>query len=218
MSFKQSLLLVVIIIVFSAFVFIDISPEPWPKGSTIAYYDETSYDRGEIGAAFGQWAKTGISLSFKETSNRHNAAVIFSDHQLRREHCKQPEICVGNIDQVGYHPGEQTIIYIAKPEKNETSVNRATTMIHEIGHLLGLVHGEKKCSVMSAEFIQGCEGSVATLSLSRANKLMVTFDCGPWKKDIEKLRALYQEQLEVPGKCQKIINPEDVSPAKQAAS
>lgn len=184
--------------------------QPWPKNKTLTYYNGSDYNRS-LEEAFRQWERerTGIPIHFKEIFNKKEADLLIEDStQALKESCNKPETCVGWASYIGYsaYPfgSEQTQIILteadAKEEKETLDFYQTTIIIHELGHVLGLEHGDKDCSVMAENRIT-CSSNSEIIMKKFKNKYRLYYDCGPWKKDIDSLEELYDIELRVPGRC-----------------
>jgi hypothetical protein len=109
--------------------------EPWPA-STIAVWNSTGY-RLAVQDAMRSWNAVGANIRFVGAPSRSAAQVV-----------------------VGYGPrgdeGEATVGYPGEGEPSAISLSRGLGRIaaaglaaHELGHVLGLGHQPRSCSVMA---------------------------------------------------------------------
>jgi hypothetical protein len=162
---------------------------PWPKD--IKYYNQSSYDK-TLKVAINQWRQTGIPVKFKEVYSEDKANLIINDnYQDLKNACNDKDLCVGYA-QIGYAKlrFKKSVLHIApainKNESRTIDIARIQTMIHEMGHILGLFHYQKDCSIMNLDS-----------SCPKEENLQITdqgtyFQCGPWEHDVQEIRKLYK--------------------------
>jgi len=173
----------------------------WPRDQAIRYYNDSGY-QASLNAAIEQWQQTGL-IRFEATANPNQAGLVFHDSPvLLEENCDNPG-CIGHADRIGYIPGRVSNIYLEQASANETtyeSNSYVRTIVHEIGHVLGLTHADNDCSIM-ASARRSSEECYATASNSFTSQLGTSYRCGPFADDIARLEELYNSRLTLPGRC-----------------
>lgn len=161
----------------------------WP-GKEITYWNGSDY-HVSLREGFRRWEETGLGIRFRETSNKSAAdLLVFSDTEGLRDRC-QNTTCTGWAT-IGYTPFRQAEMWLMPPsnpmENRVQDFLMMPTIIHEIGHVLGLPHNEELCSAMNVG-----DPSCRALARSRITEEGRWMLCGPWEADLQSLRELYPE-------------------------
>lgn len=160
---------------------------PWPKGE-ITYYNDTGYDKS-LEEAFRQWESAGLPNNFVET-DKDSADIIFEDNEADLADACHTEGCLGHTSDIGYALGRQTTVNLLPAQANRIdqfvqNPNYVPTIIHEIGHVLGLKHNDESCSIMNSDAM--CR-RFATV---RVSNLGTAYLCGPFDTDQTELARMY---------------------------
>lgn len=166
------------------------------QSATIDYYNASEY-HSSLREGIRRWEDTGIDLRFRAVDDPQSADLIIeSGLEGLRERCSDPE-CSGWAT-VGRTPfRRQSEIWLLPPshrfEDDHLDFFMLPTIIHELGHVLGLDHASGECAVMNAD--SSCRQSRRP-RFTTAGRIM---DCGPWPEDLKALQRLYPEAQSRPG-------------------
>lgn len=157
-------------------------------GEKIVYYNDSDYEKS-LREGFRRWESVGLPLRFEETTNREEADLIVSSNtKSLKDTCKN---CTGWAT-IGYTPFRQAEIRLLPPsnpmENRVQDFLMMPTIIHEIGHVLGLQHNDLPCSIMNSG-----DRACRSLARPRISRDGTTMLCGPWGRDLDNLRELYPE-------------------------
>ncbi len=117
----------------------------WP-GGRVTYAVTSKSMRGPVRAAALAWNRSGLKVQLVEVS-RSRARLLISP--LPRGGC------FGAIGEaiVGYPGGFQSFMHL---QTNCPEGTLTMTAAHEFGHVLGLKHENKRCSLMNSVFLSRC--------------------------------------------------------------
>lgn len=151
----------------------------WP-GERLTYYLEEESDA--FPQAAQQWNDAGLKVRFQQTDNRAKADVLVrADSRMVKKLCPDPP-CGAVTDHVGYSESRpRSTIWIL--ERKERGYKQVRIYVHELGHVLGLLHNDRHpCVVMRSRLSQQTCG--------RRERRGAPV-CGPWPEDIRALAELY---------------------------
>jgi len=119
---------------------------PWP-GKRITYAVTSPTLKAQVRIAVKAWNRSGARVRFVETS-RSKARLLISSFRRRA--------CLGIVGQAtaGY-PGNGRRSRMMMQPSCPYGV-RVSTAAHELGHVLGLGHEERGCTLMSAVYLAHC--------------------------------------------------------------
>jgi hypothetical protein len=125
----------------------------WPKGK-IRYFD-ASKDHVAVRAAAEIWNTSGLNIHFIEVKKKSKAQLIVENNARR-----VPDGCGSGLGSDGYQgKGRKAVISIlhGKPEDGQPCAipGKTIIMVHEMGHVLGLEHYNRSCSIMNSGNIAG---------------------------------------------------------------
>lgn len=118
---------------------------PWP-GGRIAYAVTVPALRGPVRTAAAAWNRSGARVRFVEVS-RSRAQVLIGARP--RGTCQG----VVGLAQVGYTGGARSRMQLQATCAPGVLV---MTAAHELGHVLGLAHEDRRCSLMNSVFVARC--------------------------------------------------------------
>jgi Matrixin len=158
------------------------SPEPWPDGR-VTYFD-ASGSRAAVDAAAARWNRSGARVRIISARDRESASVVFvEDGEGLRSSCGRR--CLGLSSAIG-RPEDGRVTVMLNP-----SITGAPTPLsvwvamHELGHVLGLRHHERACSLMNAHaYDDSCSFAAGA---AEAGPL----PCGPASGDVAEAARLY---------------------------
>ena len=117
-----------------------IGGEPWP-GPSIAVYTAAPKYKGAARRAIRVWNRKRVGVRFVRVGSRRRADVVVGYLRQRGRFC-------GGVAQVGYIPGQRTSVRVARGCPSKTA--RELTAAHELGHVLGLSHENRRCTLMNS--------------------------------------------------------------------
>lgn len=147
----------------------------------IYFFNQTNY-KETLYSSLEQWNKTNLGIEFIETYNKNEAGLFFQTHPLFLQSiCRNGYQCVGMMANNGYTPADPGLIIL-----NSKKWEMRKTLVHEIGHYLGLEHSEEKCSVMEQGW--GCPSILSPKAVFDPKET-----CGLKDADKAALDVLYPE-------------------------
>lgn len=152
----------------------DLAGRPWPDGA-ITYYVDAKTQSDEVVQGAKAWNALKLGVTFKRTYSRSGAELRITYGQRG----------CGGVAIVGYiGPRAQSEARIGRGCGDAVTV---LTVVHELGHVLGLGHETSRCARMnpSADIDTGTPDQCGVRSLRswRASPLL--------KDDVRGARALY---------------------------
>ncbi len=122
-----------------------LSGRAWP-GGRVTYAVTSKSMRTPVRAAALAWNRSGVDVQLVEVS-RSKARLLISP--------LPKGTCFGAIGEalVGYTGGFQSFMHL-QPNCPEGTLTM--TAAHEFGHVLGLKHENKRCSLMNSVFVSRC--------------------------------------------------------------
>jgi hypothetical protein len=111
----------------------------WP-GPTISVWNTTSY-KSPVREAEKAWSASGAAIRFVPAADRASADVVVSYGPPHAQ----------GAASVGYAPGESSVSL----PKGMTPMIATTLAAHELGHVLGLGHEVRGCTVMAPVVMAG---------------------------------------------------------------
>jgi hypothetical protein len=119
--------------------------QPWP-GGRVPYSVSSAALREPVRIAVRAWNRSGADIRFVEV-RRSRARVVISS--LRRRSCRgvigeaQPGFRAGQVSRLRLQPGCPFGV-------------RVMAAAHELGHVLGLNHENRRCALMNAVYVARC--------------------------------------------------------------
>ncbi len=121
---------------------------PWPgRPATISYWNGTGYG-DELRQAVAAWNSSGARVRFVPRSKRSAKLRVVYDE---RRNTGLEGLARGRAS-VGYQPRNRIVL-----GRDARGVGLVGVIAHELGHVLGLVHDDRRCAVMNAIPWSRCE-------------------------------------------------------------
>lgn len=123
-----------------------VAGRPWP-GGRVTYAVTSKSMRGPVRAAALAWNRSGLEVRLVEVP-RSRARLLISPLPKGS--------CFGAIGEaiVGYPGGFQSFMHL---QTNCPEGTLTMTAAHEFGHVLGLKHENRRCSLMNSVFVSRCQ-------------------------------------------------------------
>ena len=132
---------------------------PWPgRTATITYWNGTAYGP-QVQQAARAWNESGARVRFRRASRGRAQLLIVDDP---RSAAGEDGLAHGSAS-VGYQPRNRIAI-----GRGARGVGVVGLIAHEFGHVLGLVHDDRRCAVMNSGFWSRCMPS-PTCSILQAD-------------------------------------------------
>lgn len=157
-------------------------PQPWPHGR-VTYFD-ASGSGAAIDAAAARWNRSGARVRHVPARERERADVVFlADGDELRARCGPR--CLGLSSAIG-RPGDGRVTVLLNPViAGQPTPIGVWVAMHELGHVLGLRHRDRACSLMNAHaYDDSC--SFAAGATDRG-----PLPCGPATADVAEASRLY---------------------------
>ncbi len=132
----------------------------WP-GRTITYYDATR-DKLAVRRAVHAWNVSGVRIRFVRVFNRSRANIVLRNSRAVPSGCGTGRATLGYLGR-----GRQGFVNIlhgyAKDGQGCAWPGQTFVVAHELGHVLGLGHDDRACSIMNSSHTNGVAGSRCVL-------------------------------------------------------
>ncbi|WP_248582478.1 M57 family metalloprotease [Nocardioides sp. InS609-2] len=160
----------------------------WPRGN-VSYFDATK-DKAAVKAAVSAWNKSGVNVHFKKIKGRKKADIVIRNSK------HVPAGCGTGLATLGYLGGRQGFVNILHGDDSggQSCAQPGQTLVvtHELGHVLGLTHTDKRCSVMNTSHTNGVAPTQCIASDPATLAKPGRWWCrGPEQKDLKVLQKLY---------------------------
>jgi len=155
-----------------------ISGDRWPEGD-IVYYTNVGGQNDEVARAANAWNKEKLGVRFVRTKSKAKARLLV---RYGSRGC-------GGLGTVGYY-GTRFVGDVQLGRACRDAITRLTAA-HELGHVLGLGHEERKCALMNPV------GDISTGTPNHCSVRPIDFWlANPIQPDDRRgARALYSESL-----------------------
>lgn len=159
----------------------------WPRGR-ITYVDLTK-DKDSVKRAVRAWNRSGVKVRFVKVRSKKRAKLIIRNTR------RVPSGCGSGLATLGYTPGRKAYVHIlhGRPRDGQTCAwpGQTLVMAHELGHVLGLGHVARGCSLMNTSHT----GGIAPTNCY--NQEPEHAEIGSWrcaifaKRDLRKAKRMY---------------------------
>jgi hypothetical protein len=123
----------------------------WPRGR-ITYVDQTK-DSGAVKRAVRAWNRSGLKVRFVKVSSPRKAQLLIRNSR------RVPGGCGTGLATLGYTPGRKAFVNILHGRDSDGQAcawpGQTLVVAHELGHVLGLGHTDKGCSLMNTSHTGG---------------------------------------------------------------
>ncbi len=123
-------------------------PKYWWAGhpAKITYFNEAKRQAKEVRKAVSIWNSSGIKARFVKVNSKRRAKLVIIPH---KGSCGSGLANVNFSTPTGGLATKATIDFTTEPSKQCSQVV-TTVLAHELGHVLGLGHENRRCAVMNS--------------------------------------------------------------------
>ncbi len=120
----------------------------WSKGQ-VPYFLAAGQHRWAVKKAVRAWNKSGARVRFKAV--RRSKAKLIIGYYSRRVQPRATDQCGSGHATLGYVPGASRVWLPRLTRRSPyADHNCALIVVHELGHVLGLAHEERRCATMNS--------------------------------------------------------------------